>query len=86
MNIFNRKSKTGNAEKLDQFHATLTDITETKHITYRDAFVQYMDNASLENCGRETIEQYLVSKGFTSNDVQLLADEYCLVVEWRKLD
>ena len=82
MSLFNRKSKQPSSN-LDEFHAALTANVAIQGITYVEAFVQHLDNASLGACSRKTVDQYLFGMGFCVTDIQLLADEYFRIVDER---
>ena len=79
MNLFKKQNKVS----VDKFHEELTEITKAQDVTYVEALVQYLNEAGLDYCNKETIEKYLSSKGLAKNDVHLLAYEYCMVLGLR---
>ena len=80
MNLFNKQDKVD----AGKFHDELTEITKAHDVTYVEALVQYLDEAGLSGCAKETIEKYLSLRGLSKVDVKLLADEYYL--SWCDLD
>ena len=79
MNIFKKQD----TESVNKFHAELTEITTSQGVTYVEAMVQYLDEAGLDYCNKETIEKYLYQKGLSKTDVHLLTSEYCMVLGLR---
>lgn len=82
MNLFNKRDKAS----ANKFHEELTEITKAQDVTYVEALVQYLNEAGLGECNKETIEKYLSLRGLSETDVQLLANEYCLTGIWSDLD
>jgi len=60
----------------EHFHNALHGIVEVRGISYFEAFIEYMNESSINTDDRTEFEAYLYSKDLCDEDVLNLIDEY----------